>query len=391
MKPSAWILLACGLAASAPEQGSPGERRAVEALRHVAVHRARGQFAAWPANNGVWVWGDEVLVGFTLGYYKANDESHSVDRSRPARAVLARSRDGGETWALEDPGNFVGDGGTPVPSPGGIDFGNPDLALRVGGPPPFHQEGNSFFVSGDRGRTWRGPYLFSGLEKLKLTPRTDYLVGPRGALLFLSADQPGVKAGNYQDRAFVARAIDGGRSFQFVSWITAEPHTTRSVMPSSARVSNREIVSALRRRDDSNSIRRNWIDLHASTDDGATWQLRSKVADTDQPETAHNGNPPGLVRLRDGRIVVTYGYRSKPYGMRARISRDHGRTWGPEIVLRDDGASWDLGYARSVQRGDGKVVTVYYFTTAAHPEQHIAATIWDPGVEGEPLPGSGKR
>jgi hypothetical protein len=346
----------------------------------VVVYREPGRFAAWPANNGVWVWRDEILVGFTLGYYKADDDSHSVDRSRPSRAVLARSLDGGETWKLEDPENFVGDGGTPAPSPGGIDFGNPDLALRVGGPPPFHQEGNSFFVSGDRGRTWRGPYLFSGLEKLKLTPRTDYLLGPRDALLFLSADQPGVKAGNYQDRAFVARATDGGRSFEFVSWITAEPHTTRSVMPSSARVSDREIVAALRRRDDSNSIRRNWIDLHASTDNGATWQLRSKVADTDRPETAHNGNPPALVRLRDGRIVVTYGYRSKPYGIRARISRDDGRTWGREIALRDDGATWDLGYARSVQRGDGKVVTIYYYTTAAHPEQHIAATIWDPSA-----------
>jgi hypothetical protein len=84
--------------------------------------------------------------------------------------------------------------------------------------------------------------------------------------------------------------------------------------------------------------------------------------------------------LRDGRVVVTYGYRSNPYGMRARISRDTGRTWGREIVLRDDGATWDLGYSRSVQRGDGKVVTIYYHTTAAHPEQHIAATIWDPNA-----------
>ncbi len=105
--------------------------------------------------------------------------------------------------------------------------------------------------------------------------------------------------------------------------------------------------------------------------------MRSKLADTDQPDTAHSGNPLALVRLHDGRIVVTYGYRSKSYGIRARISRDNGKTWGREIVLRDDGATWDLGYPRSVQRRDGKVVTIYYYTTAAHPEQHIAATICD--------------
>ena len=380
MTTAAWILLACASAAVAAYQGLAKEKQAAEAVRQVVVYREPGHFAGWPANNGIWAWQDEILVGFTLGHYKANDQSHSIDAGRPPRAVLARSLDGGETWKLEDPENFVGEGGTPVPFSDRIDFGDPDLTIRVGGPPPYHQTGNSFFVSRDRGRTWRGPYLFSGLEKLKLTARTDYLLSPRDALLFLSADQPGVKAGSYQDRAFVARATGGGRSFEFVSWITKEPHTTRSVMPSSARISTSEIVSALRRRDDSNSIRRNWIDLHASTDNGATWELRSKVADTDQPDTAHNGNPPALVRLRDGRIVVTYGYRSKSYGMRARISRDNGRTWSREIALRDDGASWDLGYPRSVQRGDGKVVTIYYYTTAGHPEQHIAATIWDPNA-----------
>lgn len=378
MRTSAWILLACASAAIAAREAPVNGEQAAEPVRQVVVYREPGHFAAWPANNGIWQWQDEILVGFTLGYYQADDESHSVARDRPTRAVLARSLDGGETWTLEDPAGFVGDGGRPAPAPGGLDFGDPHLAIRVGGPPPYHQTGDSFFVSGDRGKTWRGPYLFSGLENLKLTARTDYLLGPGEALLFLSADQPGVKAGNYQDRALMARSSDGGRSFQFVSWITREPHSTRSVMPSSARISNSEIVAALRRRDDSHSIRRNWIDLYASTDSGASWEFRSKVADTDQPDAAHNGNPPALVRLRDGRLVVTYGYRSKSYGIRARISRDNGKTWGREVVLRDDGATWDLGYSRSVQRGDGKVVTIYYYTTADHPEQHIAATIWDP-------------
>jgi hypothetical protein len=66
--------------------------------------------------------------------------------------------------------------------------------------------------------------------------------------------------------------------------------------------------------------------------------------------------------------------------MRARISRDNGKTWGREIVLRDDGAVADLGYARSVQRGDGKLVTSYYYATTTNPEQHIAAPIWDPNA-----------
>jgi hypothetical protein len=85
-----------------------------------------------------------------------------------------------------------------------------------------------------------------------------------------------------------------------------------------------------------------------------------------------------MVRMRDGRLAVAYGYRSYPLGMRAKISEDDGKTWSEEIVLRDDGGTWDLGYPRMVQRNDGKLVTIYYFNTVKHPSPHIVATIWDP-------------
>jgi hypothetical protein len=67
------------------------------------------------------------------------------------------------------------------------------------------------------------------------------------------------------------------------------------------------------------------------------------------------------------------------YGIRARLSKDGGHTWGDEIILRNDGGGRDLGYPRSVQRADGKVVTVYYlWDKKTGPERYIAATIWDP-------------
>jgi hypothetical protein len=81
--------------------------------------------------------------------------------------------------------------------------------------------------------------------------------------------------------------------------------------------------------------------------------------------------------LRDGRLCATYGYREAPYGIRARLSTDNGKTWGREIHVRDDGCTWDIGYTRTFQRTDGKIVTVYYYATAERPEQHIVATIWE--------------
>ena len=97
-------------------------------------------------------------------------------------------------------------------------------------------------------------------------------------------------------------------------------------------------------------------------DNGETWDFLSKAADTDGG-AGGNGNPPSMVRLKDGRRCVTYGYRASSYGIRAKLSEDNGKSWGHEICLRDDGRNWDFGYTRTVQRTDGKLVTLYYYTT----------------------------
>jgi hypothetical protein len=345
-------------------------RNAPDSVKHVTVYKEPGHFGGMPANNGIWAWGNEILVGFKRATYKANTTTHSIDRDQPEPVGLARSRDGGETWKIEDPANFIDDGSKPVPSPGGIDFNDPDLAIRV--------RYKVFVVSHDRGRTWKGPYLFNGIPQ-EVTSRTDYLVsGPKEALFFMSGTQQDVNAGSYKDRAFCAQTKDGGKTFHFVSWMTDEPLTTRSVMPSTVRVSRNELVSALRRRDDSNGKKRTWIDVYLSTDNGTHWSFRSKVADTGQPEDPRNGNPPAMVRLPNGRLVVAYGYRFPRYRMCAKVSEDNGRTWSAELVLRDDARTWDFGYPRMVVRPDGKLVTVYYYNTLQNPEQHIIATIWDP-------------
>jgi hypothetical protein len=155
----------------------------------------------------------------------------------------------------------------------------------------------------------------------------------------------------------------------------------RSVMPATVRLSETELVSTMRRKhskrvENGPKITRNWIDAYKSDDNGKTWKFLSKVANTDTGE--HNGNPPSMVKLNDGRLCVAYLYRAAPIGVRAKISSDNGKTWGDEIMLRNDGRTWDLGYSRMVVRPDGKVVTIYYYTTEKNPEQHIAATIWDP-------------
>ena len=87
------------------------------------------------------------------------------------------------------------------------------------------------------------------------------------------------------------------------------------------------------------------------------------------------GHPPDLLKLRNGHVLLTYGYRHTPFGVRATISKDNGQTWGDEFILRDDGRNGDLGYPMSIQLADGTIFTAYYFKTTDNIT-HIAGTLW---------------
>lgn len=66
------------------------------------------------------------------------------------------------------------------------------------------------------------------------------------------------------------------------------------------------------------------------------------------------------MRLRDGRLLMTYGHRRPPLGNQARISQDQGRTWSSAMIISGDGTSSDLGYPSTVELEDGSLLTAWY-------------------------------
>ncbi len=88
------------------------------------------------------------------------------------------------------------------------------------------------------------------------------------------------------------------------------------------------------------------------------------------------GHPLHATRLPDDRVLLVYGYRHEPRGIRARVLNAECTDFAtaPEIVLRDDGTTSDLGYPWAVVL-DKKRVLVTYYMNVNGGLQHIAGTI----------------
>lgn len=189
-------------------------------------------------------------------------------------------------------------------------------------------------------------------------------------------------------RAWVLRSTDKGETWDLVTIAYDGVHELNE--PDLLALPGGRVIAMIRNDPPSKDVpfyEQGFLWQTHSDDQGRTW---AKPKRTDLW-----GFPPHLLLLESGDVVCTYGYRRKPYGVRACFSRDGGTTWDVEreVILRADalpdgpgagkGGGGDLGYPRSVELPDGALLSVYYITLG-DGVTHIAASRWSRDFLGPP-------
>ena len=193
--------------------------------------------------------------------------------------------------------------------------------------------------STDGGKTWSEPYA-TGVNS------------PHGPIQLSDGRQlyAGKELWRGELRIGVSQSTDDGRTWQWLARIPTRPGDTDDQYHElhAVEASDGRLIAQIRNHNTRNAAET--LQCH-STDGGKSWSVPRSIGVW--------GLPSHLLRLDDGRLLMTYGYRRKPRGNRARVSEDQGRTWSEAVILSDDGVG-DLGYPSTVQLADGSLLSVWY-------------------------------
>lgn len=165
----------------------------------------------------------------------------------------------------------------------------------------------------------------------------------------------------------VCRSADDGQTWQWLADIPTRPgdnhreyHELHAVEAADGR-----LIVHIRNHNKPNAGET--LQTHSS-DGGKTWEIPYSIGVW--------GLPSHLLRLRSGRLLMSYGHRRAPLGNQVRLSDDNGLSWSAAIVLYGEGASGDLGYPSTVELENGTLLTVWYEKMAATSMSQLRAARW---------------
>jgi Neuraminidase (sialidase) len=216
--------------------------------------------------------------------------------------------------------------------------------------------GNWVRRSEDGGKTWKEPSRTSS-------------TAPHGPIQLRDGRLLYIGNATWENKpALVAeQSLDDGISWQVIATFNTENGSVQGLSePHVVELKNGKIIAMFRNESKGSE---KYLLQSESFDGGKTWTTLHK--------TNIWGYPPHLIELNNGWLLVSYGHRRQPFGIRACISKDGGKTWDidNEIIL-SDAYNTDLGYPASVQLEDGSILTVFYKQDKENEPTSIFTTHW---------------
>jgi Neuraminidase (sialidase) len=219
--------------------------------------------------------------------------------------------------------------------------------------------GSWMLRSTDGGLTWSAPY------RVPVNSPHGPVNGANGRLWY-----PGKRLyGEREGEIGVAESGDDGATWRWTEAIPTRPgdeaaqyHELHGV-----EVGGRRVVQ-IRNHNPANAQETLQSVSSGTGDGGRSWSVPAPIGVW--------GLPSHLLALRDGRLLMTYGYRRAPFGNQARVSEDQGRTWQAPVILSEDSPGTDVGYPSTVELSDGRLLTAWYEKTAAAPKAVLRLAAW---------------
>ena len=167
------------------------------------------------------------------------------------------------------------------------------------------------------------------------------------------------------DHSYLYRSTDGGRIWTRHGTIGNGFNETGLLQ-----LQGGDLLAAMRSAGDRANV---WVARTA--DGGRTWGKPEEV-------TGALAHPADLVRLLDGRVLMTCGVRAGPFGVRGLVGDAGGHfNWAERFTLVNDSTTADTGYPSSVVLTEGRVLTFYYAVgSKSHPDWgiHCGVTEYQP-------------
>ena len=378
------VVVVSALASASAEAGPNPSATGVRKLQDLVIYRDDKFYSSFPSvvrrSDG------ELLVAFRRAPDRRVFGEPGITHTDPnSYLVQVRSRDGGKTWSQtpeliyanpfggsQDPCMVQLRDGSILCTSYGWTLPKPDAAASL---PNVFRHGSFVFLGGyllrskDGGHSWEGPVIppptpgetvFDPFGKpVPAYNRGAMCQGKDGRLYWVVTSKTSTSPGAQGTHLFISS--DQGSTWRYSCPVAADAKVAFSET-SLYETPKGDLVAFMRTEDfgDHTAVAR-------SVDHGESFQPWQ--------DAGFQGHPHYVLRLPDRRVLLVYGYRHAPFGIRARVLDPECADLASarEIVLRDDGGNGDVGYPWAALLSKHRALVVYYFNSE-NGTRYIAGT-----------------